>query len=250
MNSNQTNAGTAFTFAASTILSGWVLFTTCTVLIFLTVPIFEAAFDRSVARLEHPGLVLLLFDLASYPTYSSVAAVALATVIAYVALSLARTHPRSMVAFAGTINCFLVLFILGATYAGSKAVGNAIELNEAFYLYSTDDVSPEEFSEYWIPPDGVDRHGNSLLAVSILCRKDIVLTKALIEDDAQQVHQRNNEGATPLILAIKNEADPDVIGLLLESGADVHQEDNNDRSALDYAEELGNSEILTMLQKH
>ncbi len=75
------------------------------------------------------------------------------------------------------------------------------------------------------------------------------LLRTLIDAGAQ-VNARDVRDMTPLMLAVSSEnQNPDVVRLLLKSGADVKAKSNLGETALDWANKFGNPEVIGLLQK-
>ncbi len=54
-------------------------------------------------------------------------------------------------------------------------------------------------------------------------------------------------GWTPLIFAARNNSNTEVIQELIDSGADVHEIDQNGHTAMSHAQGCGNSEVIKVL---
>lgn len=64
------------------------------------------------------------------------------------------------------------------------------------------------------------------------------------------VNQEDNQGNTALIYAVAHNPNPEVIKFLLENGANPLIKNNQGYSALDYAQDLGEEDLLSLIQKY
>jgi ankyrin repeat protein len=74
--------------------------------------------------------------------------------------------------------------------------------------------------------------------------------KELISSHKLGKEEKSKEGMTPLILAVDCEFSADTIEFLINSGCEVDAVDNIGRSALHYAIDLDNEEIVEILLKN
>lgn len=63
------------------------------------------------------------------------------------------------------------------------------------------------------------------------------------------VNQQDDEGNTALIYAVVNNPNPEVIRFLLENGANPLIKNNQGYTALDYAQDLGEEDLLRLMEK-
>ena len=79
--------------------------------------------------------------------------------------------------------------------------------------------------------------------------KDEEALKKLIESGQLSVTGTNKEGMDPLILAVDCEFSTDTLEYLLKKGCDVNGQDEHGRSALHYAVDLDNIDIVKFLME-
>jgi ankyrin repeat protein len=84
------------------------------------------------------------------------------------------------------------------------------------------------------------------LAIEYEYPKIVEILAAAIETD---LNRPNNNGATPLIIAILN-GHLEIVKILLGLGADVNAKDSNGRTAFYLASETGHTEIVQLLEKN
>lgn len=82
--------------------------------------------------------------------------------------------------------------------------------------------------------DAKSKYGQTALMFAATSMDSDIAT-SLIEAGAD-VNARDNEGGTPLIWAVKGYANPDVISILLDAGADPKHMDDYGRRAIDYGD--------------
>lgn len=82
--------------------------------------------------------------------------------------------------------------------------------------------------------DAKSKYGQTALMFAATSMDSEIAT-SLIEAGAD-VNARDNEGGTPLIWAVKGYANPDVISILLDAGADPKHMDDYGRRAIDYGD--------------
>jgi len=69
----------------------------------------------------------------------------------------------------------------------------------------------------------------------------------LLNHDQSIVNEQGVSGRSPLVIAVLG-SNLDMVELLLNYGASVHIKDDSNKSPIDYAEELGELEILRLLK--
>lgn len=83
-----------------------------------------------------------------------------------------------------------------------------------------------------------------------VARGDLAQVQALLERDPAQLEAKNEDGATPLIVAVIND-DPVLAGFLLERGADTEARDGYERTAfVQLARTKGSVEMAKLLFEH
>ncbi len=85
-----------------------------------------------------------------------------------------------------------------------------------------------------------------MIAVNDIGNAEIV--KLLLQAGAE-VNARTQNGLTPLMIAAKVNRNPEIAQLLLQAGAEVNAKDKAGQSALDYAVASRNSKIVDLLRK-
>ncbi len=95
-----------------------------------------------------------------------------------------------------------------------------------------------------------DKNGKSLIddLVDASFTGDIVKVKDLLEKKVN-VNTQDREGMTPLHYTTANGSYPEIIQILLSQGADRTLMNNNGKTALDIAKEMGNKKMITILSK-
>lgn len=91
-----------------------------------------------------------------------------------------------------------------------------------------------------------DEKGNTALHFSAFSDQ-MALTERLLACDAAMLNAANQQGETALIWAVKAEA-TQTARYLLERGADQMLQDEEGKTAFDYAEESGNAELVELFQ--
>ena len=149
---------------------------------------------------------------------------------------------------------FILLFI-------SSALGSAIEdfINEVLSVRNPDQartlVSLEKINELINSSEDINikgKNGDNLLMLAAAFNNNPNTVRALIRSGAD-VNVTNNQGWTPLMSALANEANsnPQIIKILVEAGADVEIASISGAVAYDYARKnyrLADSEVLNKLK--
>jgi len=114
-----------------------------------------------------------------------------------------------------------------------------------FATYFDKEDIAKSLIEHNAPIDAKDASGNTAL-IGVCFKGNISLASYLIEHGAD-VNATNTNGTTPLIFsAMYNKINN--VKLLLENHADATLKDNIGKTALDYAQQKGLSEIVSMLK--
>lgn len=81
-----------------------------------------------------------------------------------------------------------------------------------------------------------DEKGMTPLFYASLLTQDAEIVRFLLKSGSN-VHERNNDGQTPLFFAVMNKGTEcvEIVELLIEAGADIHAEDNNGMSPITFS---------------
>ena len=87
------------------------------------------------------------------------------------------------------------------------------------------------------------------LTHSVSCSGDISLLKTIIEKYNCPLDDKNHNGESPLLMAIKADFS-EAVEYLLEKGADIDVVDEGGKTVFDYAVEIANPEIIDILNRY
>ena len=92
-----------------------------------------------------------------------------------------------------------------------------------------------------------DEDGWLPLHFAVSNNPNIDVLKAILRDN--QINAVDNNKMTPLMLAAKSAKNPEIISILLKAGANPSMKDKAGRTALDYAQQGNNKQVIAALQK-
>ncbi|SEL36522.1 Ankyrin repeat [Aquimarina amphilecti] len=98
--------------------------------------------------------------------------------------------------------------------------------------------------------DVIDSHGYSLLNFgAVTGQKNTKLYDFCIENGADVLTEKNNDGANPLLLVAPFLEDDSLITYFTGKGIDLHSQDDNGNGIFNYAAKKGNKTVLELLIK-
>ena len=98
--------------------------------------------------------------------------------------------------------------------------------------------------------DIIDSHGYSLLNfAAVTGQKNIKLYDFCIENGANPMTEKNNDGANPLLLVAPFLEDETLITYFVDKGIDIHSQDDHGNGIFNYASKKGNTKVLELLIK-
>jgi ankyrin repeat protein len=132
---------------------------------------------------------------------------------------------------------WLRIFYKGNGPRTGNTVGNEASEYQIFLDFIAQGVFPKE-------SDRIYDVGNFLHETSYW--DNVLITQYLIEELNYNINAIGSDGQTPLILSVINNS-KDMLIYLLSKGADKTIRDNDGKTALDYATEMGKADFVALL---
>jgi len=152
---------------------------------------------------------------------------------------------------------FVCSFMSLCTIVAFLAVSGGFESSSKLEIETTNKSlidavkAGEETKVFQLLKKGANLHLKDSLEDSLVCiaakTQNVNVLYTLLNHDQSIVNEQGVSGRSPLVIAVLG-SNLDMVELLLNYGASVHIKDDSNKSPIDYAEELGELEILRLLK--